>query len=145
MRLVRPLPLGLGLALALASVPASKPPEPPAVVVQHILVGFKGSVTGKAIERKKAEAEALAARLLERARAGDDFDALVREFTDDRYPGIYALTNKDAPRRSGARPRDQMVPGFGNVAFRLTVGEVGVAPYHGVNSPYGWHVIKRLE
>ena len=41
--------------------------------------------------------------------------------------------------------RDGMVPGFGDVAFSLEVGECGVAPHDPVASPYGWHVIKRLE
>jgi hypothetical protein len=34
---------------------------------------------------------------------------------------------------------------FGDVAFGLAVGEVGLAAYHAATSPYGWHVIKRLE
>jgi foldase protein PrsA len=124
---------------------ASKPPEPQWVKVQHILVGFKGSIHGKPIERTKAEAQALAEKLLERARAGEDFDALVKQYTDDRYPGIYTLTNTNAPRRGDARTRDQMVVAFGDVSFRLGVGEIGMAAHHGANSPYGWHIIKRLE
>jgi foldase protein PrsA len=124
---------------------ASKPPEPPWVKVQHILVGFKGSIHGKTIERTKAEAQALAEKLLERAKGGEDFDALVKQYTDDRYPGIYILTNTNAPRRGDARMREQMVVAFGDVAFRLGVGEIGMAAHSGVNSPYGWHIIKRLE
>ena len=145
MRLVRPLAFGLALLVPVLALGEKKAPEPQAVKVQHILVGFKGSVKGKTIERTKAEAQALAEKLVERARAGEDFDALVKQYTDDRYPGIYTLTNAGAPRRSGAHTREQMVPGFGDVAFRLAVGEVGMASHHGVNSPYGWHVIKRLE
>jgi parvulin-like peptidyl-prolyl isomerase len=38
-----------------------------------------------------------------------------------------------------------MVPGFGDVAFELKVGEVGLCPFDGVRSPFGFHVIKRLE
>jgi foldase protein PrsA len=140
----------IGATLAVALLPltaawAGKPAEPQVVVVQHVLVGFKNSVQGKAIGRTKAEAGALAETLLERARAGEEFDALVREYTDDRHPGIYKLTNTGAPRMSGARTREQMVTGFGDVAFRLAVGEVGIVPYHASSSPYGWHVVKRLE
>src|SRR5262245_57695840 len=115
---------------------ASKAPEPPVVKVQHILIGFKGSVHGKTIERSKAEAQSLAEKPVERARAGEDFGALVKQHTDDQYPGVYLLTNTGAPRRSGARTRDQMVSAFGDVAFRLGVGEVGMAAHHAVNSPY---------
>ncbi|MFT5049926.1 MAG: peptidyl-prolyl cis-trans isomerase B (cyclophilin B) [Chlamydiales bacterium] len=41
--------------------------------------------------------------------------------------------------------REQMVPAFGDVGFLLEVGEVGLAPFDPAKSPYGWHVIKRLE
>jgi parvulin-like peptidyl-prolyl isomerase len=145
MRFLRLLALGLVLMVPVLALGAKKPPEPPVVKVQHILVAFKGSVPSKTIERTKAEAQALADELLERARGGEEFDALVKEYTADKYPGIYVLTNTGAPRRSGAQMREQMVPGFGDVAFRLAVGEIGMAQHHGVNSPFGWHVIKRLE
>jgi len=146
MHLVRAVAVGLAPVLLLsAGLGAGKPAEPEAVVVQHILVGFKSSVRGKTIDRTKAEASTLAQDLVVRARAGEDFDVLVRTYTDDSHPGIYKLTNTGAPRMSGARTRDQMVPGFGDLSFRLAVGEVGLVPYHGANSPYGWHVVKRLE
>ncbi|MCP3917122.1 MAG: hypothetical protein GY711_16360 [bacterium] len=41
--------------------------------------------------------------------------------------------------------RSGMVPGFGNVAFSLKVGEVGISAFDADDSPFGWHVIKRLE
>ena len=46
-------------------------------------------------------------------------------------------------RRQGSR--DQMVPAFGNVGFKLKVGEIGMAPFDRRDSPYGWHIIKRVE
>jgi len=120
--------------------------EPDVVVVQHILIGFEGSVRGKSSERTKKEAKALADELLLRARSGaEDFDALVQRYTDDRHPGIYKLTNRGAPRMNGAYPRDDMAGRFGDVAFSLAVGEFGLAEYSATASPYGWHLIKRLE
>jgi foldase protein PrsA len=133
-----------GCLLAALPVHARKG-EPDKVVVQHILVGFKKSVPGKTLDRTKQQAKALASDLLRRAEEGEDFDALVKEYTDDRYPGMMLLTNKDAPRVSGGTMRSQVVAKFGDVAFRLEVGEVGMASYHAAMSPYGWHVIKRLE
>jgi len=124
---------------------AGRKDEPDTVVVQHILIGFKKSVPGKKLERTKKEAQVLAEQLLERALAGEDFDAMVQEYTDDQYPGIYRLTNRDAPLLQDARKRSEMVANFGAVSFQLEVGEVGLAKFHGGNSPYGWHVIKRLE
>jgi parvulin-like peptidyl-prolyl isomerase len=119
--------------------------EPDKVKVQHILIAFKSSIPGQKIDRTKKEAKALAAEVLRRAKEGDDFLALVEEYTDDRPPGIYLLTNKGAPRVAGGRMRDEMVPGFGDVAFGLEVGEIGVAEFNFRLSPYGWHIIKRLE
>lgn len=145
----RPRTLAAALALlALLSVGAVRAAreEPDVVVVQHILIGFKGSVRGKAIERTKKEAKALADELLLRARSGaEDFDALVKQYTDDRHPGIYKLTNRGAPRMNGAYQRDDMAGRFGDVAFSLAVGEFGLAEYSATASPYGWHLIKRLE
>ena len=119
--------------------------EPKTVVVQHILIGFKGSVRGKSIERSKKEAKALADELFARAQAGEDFDALVQQYTDDRHPGKYKLTNNGEPRENGAQPRADMVPRFGDVAFSLEPGQIGMAEYSAGSSPFGWHIIKRLE
>jgi parvulin-like peptidyl-prolyl isomerase len=38
-----------------------------------------------------------------------------------------------------------MVPAFGDVGFALPPGQIGMAEYDPVKSPYGWHIIKRLE
>ena len=139
------------LVLALVALPAwfdavaKKEKQPDVVVVQHILISFKGKVDKtKGVTRTKKEAEALANELFERAKT-EDFDALVKEYTNDNYPGIFKMTNNGAPRMSGAAPRSGMVRAFGDVAFSLTVGEVGMASYSAGSSPYGWHIIKRLE
>jgi len=134
-------------ALAAAPLPvrsAERPGEPEKVTVQHILISFKGK-TKKPVTRKKAEAEALAKSLMDRIAKGEDFDALVKEYTDDQYPGLYTLTNDGVPIMSGTHPREQMAMAFGDVAFSLKVGEVGMAKYDGFKSPYGWHIIKRIE
>jgi hypothetical protein len=119
--------------------------EPQRIVVQHILIGFKRSVPGKKIERTREQAKALGEELLRRARAGEDFGALVEKYTDDKPPGKYMLTNSGAPEVSGGRRREEMVPRFGDVAFGLAVSEIGLAAYSAGMSPYGYHVIKRLE
>jgi parvulin-like peptidyl-prolyl isomerase len=41
--------------------------------------------------------------------------------------------------------RGSMVPAFGNVGFTLKVGDIGIADYDPRTSPYGYHVIKRLQ
>jgi hypothetical protein len=143
---IRTLTPGIAAALVLVlAVGPTAAAEPDVVQVQHLLIGFQGSVRGKEITRTKDEARQLATSLFERAQKGEEFDALVREFTDDRHPGIYRLTNLNAPIRGDAFKRTDMVPAFGDVAFGLAVGEVGMAKYNPQASPFGWHVIKRLE
>ena len=74
--------------------------------------------------------------LLTRARGGEDFAALMDRYSTDEGSGTYTLTQDD---------RHDYAEDFHEVAFRLAVGEIGVAAYHPSRSPFGWHVIKRLE
>ncbi|HEU5251641.1 MAG TPA: peptidylprolyl isomerase [Thermoanaerobaculia bacterium] len=113
--------------------------------LQHILISFAGKIRGKNVTRTEDEARALAAQVLDRAKKGEDFDELVRTYTDDRAPGIYALSNSGVTPATGEYSRDRMVPAFGNVGFTLAPGEIGMAEYDPRTSPYGWHIIKRLE
>jgi parvulin-like peptidyl-prolyl isomerase len=136
------------VAAPAASTPVPAPP-PAAVAehikLQHILISFTGKVPGKNITRTQDEARALAHQILDRAKKGEDFDSLVRTYTDDRAPGIYGLANSGVTPGEGEFSRDRMVPAFGEVGFSLAPGEIGIAEYDPVKSPYGWHVIKRLE
>lgn len=138
------------LALSLSVLPAvakkpKKEAEPNRVVVQHFLIGFEKSIKTKKIERSKKEARDLAEELYQRALDGEDFDVLVKDYTDDKYPGIMSLTNKGAPMRGDSQTRADVVFGFGDLSFSLEVGEIGIVPYGFSASPYGWHIIKRLE
>ena len=122
--------------------PATKPQH---VQVQHILIGFAGSVPGKPITRTKEEAKKLAYEILDRARAGENFDQLVKQYTDDSPPGIYGMSEVGVPPGPGEFPRDGMVAAFGNVGFNISPGNIGIADWDPASSPYGWHVIKRLK
>lgn len=139
-------------ALALAAWPAlaaiQEKAEPEHVTVQHILVAFRGSLPGdQKVTRSQADAEKLALQIFERAKAGEDFAAMVKTYTNDSYPGIYKMSNKGvAPdRANGEFSRTGMVKAFGDVGFGLEVGGVGLAAYDPATSKYGWHIIKRLE
>lgn len=118
---------------------------PQHVQVQHILIGFAGSVPGKAITRSKEEAKTLAYQVLERARKGEDFDELVRKYTDDSPPGIYGMAGAGVAPAAGEYARSGMVPAFGNVGFAISPGNIGMADYDPAASPFGWHIIKRLK
>jgi hypothetical protein len=115
------------------------------IKVQHILIAFAGKVPGKNITRTQDEARTLAAQVFERAKKGEDFDSLVKTYTDDRAPGIYALANSGVTPSGDEFSRDRMVPAFGEVGFALAPGEIGIAEYDPARSPFGWHIIKRLE
>ena len=141
--------LGLAALAALAVAPAvaqeGADGEPERVTVQHILIGFKGKIPGQYLDRNKAEAEALANELAERAMEGEDFAALVEAYSDEGGAGIYTLVNDKIEAQPGEKERYDMVKYFGDIAFGLEVGEIGIAVYHPTRSPYGFHVIKRLE
>lgn len=106
------------------------------IEIQHILISYKGAPRMRNVTRSMEEAGVLAKKVYAEVVRGGDFGALVKQYTNDSFPGIYPMTK--AARRG-------MVQGFGDVGFRLKVGEVGVAPYDPKTSPYGWHIIKRLK
>jgi parvulin-like peptidyl-prolyl isomerase len=102
-------------------------------------------VPGKTITRTQDQAKTLAYQLLDKAKSGADFDQLVRDNTDDAPPGIYSMSNLGVTPADGEYPREGMVPAFGNIGFKLQVGEIGIADYDPQTSPFGWHIIKRLK
>lgn len=72
--------------------------EPPVLVFQHVLVSFQGAPRSPAT-RSRADAEQLVVEIAEKARAGEDFNALVVAHTDavsapgDETPGVYKVRN----------------------------------------------------
>ena len=112
--------------------------------VSHILIAFKGAMRSQAT-RSKEEAEKLAKDLMKQIEDGADFNELMKKHSNDPGGGTYGMTNTNAPPKAGYHPRGGMVPAFGNVGFGLKVGEVGLAPHDARTSPFGWHIIKRVE
>lgn len=121
--------------------------EPKEVTVQHCLIAFQGSLGDQPVRRTKEEAEALAKDLMKMLEAGDKFDEIVRQFTDDSAPGIYSMANHGVPAdpTRSVSPRGGMVAAFGDVGFKLQVGEYGLAEYDPEKSKFGWHIIKRIK
>jgi len=106
------------------------------IEIQHILIAFQGAPRMSGITRSKDEAKVLAQKVYAEAIGGGDFDALVKQYTNDSSPGIYAGSKAS---------RTRWVKGFGDVGFRLKVGEIGVSPWDATASPFGWHIIKRVK
>jgi len=120
--------------------------QPAIITVQHVLISFEGSERSEQ-KRSKAEAEKLAFEIINRAKNGEDFEKLMKEFSNDPGGGTYTLVNDgvSANQSAGEYERRGMVPAFGDVGFRISVGEVGLADYDPKASPFGLHIIKRIK
>ena len=97
------------------------------VKASHILVRVQANAD--AAEREKARAKA--AGLLADVKAGKDFAALAKQYSDD--PGSGAQGGD-----LGFFQRGQMVPPFEQAAFALSVGQTSDL----VTSDFGFHIIR---
>ena len=118
-------------------------PEPQHILVAHVLISFAGTRT-KATRAKDA-AETLAYQVLARARKGEDFHKLIKDFSDDEGEGVYGMANNKVSPVGEEYERRKMVAAFGDVGFKLEVGSIGMSVHDAQKSPYGWHIIKRLK
>lgn len=108
--------------------------KPEQVRASHILIATQDLQSGEQLsDAKKKEKKELTEKLLARAKKGEDFAKLAKEFSDD--PG-----SKD---KGGEYtfPRGQMVPEFEAAAFALKTNEVSGI----VTTQYGYHIIKLSE
>ncbi len=108
--------------------------QPEQVRASHILIGTRDPNTNAELteEQKKAKRK-LADDLLKRAKAGEDFAKLAKEYSDD--PG-----SKD----NGGEytfPRGQMVPEFEAAAFSLGTNQISDV----IATQFGYHIIKLSE
>ena len=109
--------------------------RPKKISCSHVLIQYMGAErAGSNVVRTREQARAAAEKVLERARAGEDFSRLAVDFSDE--PG--------AAQRGGSLGRfghGQMVRAFDDAAFSLEVG--GVSDI--VETSFGFHIIKRTE
>ena len=100
------------------------------ISAKHILIMTVNPSTGETV-RTDAEAKELAQNLLDRIKAGEDFDSLMQEYSDDAgkdsNPDGYIFTEGD------------MITPFYEAAMDLNEGEVSEV----VKSSYGYHIILR--
>jgi parvulin-like peptidyl-prolyl isomerase len=109
--------------------------QPKEVGARHILVMHAHSKNRpESVTRSREEAKKRAEECLLKIRGGASFEDMVKEYSEE--PG--------AAERSGdlgTFDRSQMVKGFSDAAFALKVGEISEV----VETPFGFHVIKRTE
>ena len=104
-------------------------------MVKHILIGWADTddKDPRAVKRSKADAEAQIRTIVKQLEGGAEFDAMMREFSDD--PGSAKTGTAYA-----VSPDAQLVIEFKQLGLRLKVGEVGV-----VQSDFGFHIMKRVQ
>ncbi len=127
-----PLETARGFVIVVRAVdPPSRPSE---IGARHLLVMYRGSErAAESITRTRDEARARATEARRRALAGEDWAALVREYTDEA----------GAPEGGdlGVFAHGAMVPAFERAAFALEIGGISEV----VESPFGFHVIQRYR
>jgi parvulin-like peptidyl-prolyl isomerase len=107
---------------------------PERVRAAHILIATRDMTTGAEMTPEQKEAKKKQMEdILKRARAGEDFGKLAKEYSED--PG-----SKD---KGGEYtfPRGQMVPEFEAAAFSLGTNQISDI----ITTPYGYHIIKLYE
>jgi peptidyl-prolyl cis-trans isomerase C len=114
--------------------------QPEMVRVSHMLFATKDLATGQDLnEEKKTAKRKQAEEVLKRARGGEDFAKLVKEFSED--PGSKDSGGEYTFAHASADPQHAMVPEFEAAAFALKTNEISDI----VTTQYGLHIIKLLE
>jgi cyclophilin family peptidyl-prolyl cis-trans isomerase len=102
------------------------------IKVRHILIAYQGAERSMQ-SRTKEEASDLAATIVKRVKAGEDFAALAQAYSDSESAKKGGLIGEIA--------KGMTVPAFDQAAFRLKVNEISeVTP-----TPAGFQIIQRIE
>jgi peptidyl-prolyl cis-trans isomerase NIMA-interacting 1 len=109
--------------------------QPKEVGARHILIMHSRSKSKpESVTRTREEARARADEALLKIRGGATFEETVKQYSDE--PG-----SAERSGDLGLFERGQMVKTFADAAFALKVGEVSEV----VETPFGFHIIKRTE
>ncbi|MFO0357155.1 MAG: peptidylprolyl isomerase [Sphingobacteriaceae bacterium] len=108
-----------------------KRPSRGEILVSHIMVKIPKEGTAQ----DKANAETKIKELHTKLKAGDKFEDLARQFSDDKQTA--EIGGQLQPFKSGRFPKS-----FEEAAFGLKNNNDFSEP---VETPYGWHIIKRVD
>jgi hypothetical protein len=109
--------------------------EPPKVGVKHVLVKYKGSKNAAAgVTRTREEACLRAIEVRDKIRQGADWDATVKEYSDETGAATRGGSLGSVERKDLAKP-------FADAAFELSVNMLSDV----VETEFGFHVIFRNE
>ncbi|MSU57532.1 MAG: hypothetical protein EXS35_05035 [Pedosphaera sp.] len=114
--------------------------EPEMVRASHILLTtFDTATRAQLPDDQKQAKRKLADDLLKRARAGEDFAKLVKDYTEDS--GSRETGGEYKFPRASADPRRAMQPEFESAAFALYTNQISDV----VTTTFGYHIIKLSE
>lgn len=121
--------------------------EPSHITVEHILIGVRRNADrSRKFLRDGVEAKKYAYALFEELKKQPAaWGGLKRTNSEDPGPGRYGMSNFGVQPGDKDIPRADMVDAFGDVGFKLKVGEIGMADFDLVKSKFGYHIIKRVE
>jgi hypothetical protein len=119
-------------------------PEDPTPGTYHMLNNeVEGLTFPEFISGLNGRAQEMEAELVAKMKAGDMTTDELNEQMNAFLESLRMEADQKAPTMP--YPRGAMVPAFGDVGFALEVGQVGIADFHSENSPFGWHIIRRVD
>jgi len=127
---------------SLITVPEA-PPE--RVEIALISLAFNGSIESRDIGRTRDQADSLARQILARARSGADFDSLVRVASDQPRTKPMTLVNRGISKAPGERTRKMVEPAVGDMAFGMSIGNIGLVVPNNTTCRYGYYIVQRRK
>lgn len=109
--------------------------EPAKIGVKHVLVKFKGAKNAAdTVTRSRNEACLRAIEARDKVRAGEDFEAVVKAFSEEPGAATRGGSIGSVERKDLAKP-------FADAAFELSVNQISDV----VETDFGFHVILRNQ
>ena len=119
------------------------PEDPQPGTYQMLNNGVEGETFPEFISNLNTRAQDMEHELVAKMKAGEMTTDELNEKMNVFLEGL--RTEADQNASSMPYSRAAMVPAFGDVGFALEVDQIGVAAYNEEASPFGWHIIRRVD